>query len=111
MVVVAANLESARGFHNAHRSRLPEGTKGIVKPYSERYQLRPFNVGFVEIALELEVPIVPFAVIGAEEQAPILFQIPRPTENHCFRFETGLTVSSGGLGPALCSRVLAKPEC
>ncbi len=54
----------------------PEGTKGIVKPYSERYQLRPFNVGFVEIALELEVPIVPFAVIGAEEQAPILFQIP-----------------------------------
>lgn len=54
----------------------PEGTKGIVKPFSERYQLRPFNVGFVEIALELEVPIVPFAVIGAEEQAPILFQLP-----------------------------------
>ena len=54
----------------------PEGTKGIVKPYSERYRLRPFNVGFVEIALELEVPVVPFAVIGAEEQAPVLFSIP-----------------------------------
>ncbi len=54
----------------------PEGTKGIIKPYSERYQLRPFNVGFVEIALELEVPVVPFAVVGAEEQAPVLFQLP-----------------------------------
>ncbi|HZV02196.1 MAG TPA: lysophospholipid acyltransferase family protein [Planctomycetota bacterium] len=54
----------------------PEGTKGIVKPFSERYQLRPFNVGFVEIALEAEAPIVPFAVIGAEEQAPVLFSIP-----------------------------------
>jgi 1-acyl-sn-glycerol-3-phosphate acyltransferase len=52
----------------------PEGTKGIVKPFSERYQLQPFNVGFVELALELEAPIVPFAVIGAEEQAPVLFK-------------------------------------
>ncbi len=70
-----------RNFHDLlEREQLvlvfPEGTKGIVKPFSERYQLRPFNVGFVEIALELETPIVPFAVIGAEEQAPILFQLP-----------------------------------
>jgi 1-acyl-sn-glycerol-3-phosphate acyltransferase len=54
----------------------PEGTKAIIKPFTERYHLRPFNVGFVEIALELEAPIVPFAVIGAEEQAPVLFQLP-----------------------------------
>jgi 1-acyl-sn-glycerol-3-phosphate acyltransferase len=51
----------------------PEGAKGIVKPYSERYRLQHWNVGFVEIALEMEAPIVPFAVIGAEEQAPVLF--------------------------------------
>jgi 1-acyl-sn-glycerol-3-phosphate acyltransferase len=51
----------------------PEGSKGIVKPYSERYRLQNWNVGFVEIALEMETPIVPFAVIGAEEQAPVLF--------------------------------------
>ena len=51
----------------------PEGSKGIVKPYSERYRLQAWNVGFVEIALETEAPIVPFAVIGAEEQAPVLF--------------------------------------
>jgi 1-acyl-sn-glycerol-3-phosphate acyltransferase len=50
----------------------PEGTKGIVKPFKERYKLRPFNVGFVEIALEQETPVIPFAVIGAEEQAPII---------------------------------------
>ena len=55
----------------------PEGTKGIVKPYTERYRLQPFNVGFVEIALEYEAPIVPFAVLGAEEQAPVLFSSRR----------------------------------
>lgn len=51
----------------------PEGTRAIVKPYRERYHLKKFNVGFVELAIEHEVPIVPVAVIGAEEQAPILF--------------------------------------
>jgi 1-acyl-sn-glycerol-3-phosphate acyltransferase len=51
----------------------PEGARGIVKPYRERYRLRKFNVGFVELAIEHEAPIVPVAVVGAEEQAPILF--------------------------------------
>lgn len=51
----------------------PEGTRAIVKPYRERYRLKKFNVGFVELAIEHEAPIVPVAVIGAEEQAPILF--------------------------------------
>jgi 1-acyl-sn-glycerol-3-phosphate acyltransferase len=51
----------------------PEGTRGIVKPWRERYRLKKFNVGFVELAIEHEAPIVPVAVIGAEEQAPILF--------------------------------------
>lgn len=51
----------------------PEGTRGIVKPFHERYRLKKFNVGFVELALEHEAPIVPVAVVGAEEQAPILF--------------------------------------
>jgi len=51
----------------------PEGTKGIVKPYREKYHLRAFNVGFVELALEHRAPIVPVSVVGAEEQAPVLF--------------------------------------
>jgi len=46
----------------------PEGTKGISKPFSERYQLKEFGLGFMRLALETQTPIVPIAVIGAEEQ-------------------------------------------
>ena len=51
----------------------PEGTKGTSKTYSERYQLRRFGRGgFVEIAMRAGVPIIPIAVVGAEESMPIL---------------------------------------
>ncbi|NOY28378.1 MAG: acyltransferase family protein [Oligoflexia bacterium] len=50
----------------------PEGTPGIVKPWSERYKLRPFRVGFVEMAIRHSAPVVPCAVVGAEEQMPQL---------------------------------------
>ncbi len=46
----------------------PEGTKGISKPFSERYKLKEFGLGFMRLALETQTPIVPIAVIGAEEQ-------------------------------------------
>ncbi len=56
----------------------PEGTKGTSKPYTERYKLRRFGRGgFVEIAMRAGVPIVPIAVVGAEESMPILFKIPQ----------------------------------
>lgn len=48
----------------------PEGVKGISKLFSERYQLTTFGTGFMRIALSAQAPIVPVAVIGAEEQAP-----------------------------------------
>jgi 1-acyl-sn-glycerol-3-phosphate acyltransferase len=48
----------------------PEGVKGIAKPFSERYKLAPFGQGFMRLALETKAPIVPVAVIGAEEQYP-----------------------------------------
>lgn len=55
----------------------PEGSKGPGKTYQERYQLRRFGRGgFVEIAMRAGVPIVPIAVIGAEESMPILFKLP-----------------------------------
>jgi len=55
----------------------PEGTKGPGKIYTERYQLRRFGRGgFVEIAMRAGVPIVPIAVVGAEESMPTLFKIP-----------------------------------
>src|SRR6476646_4177364 len=56
----------------------PEGTKGTSKSYTERYRLRRFGRGgFVEIAMRAGVPIVPIAVVGAEESMPILFKIPQ----------------------------------
>jgi len=50
----------------------PEGARGISKPFSKRYQLADFGSGFMRLALEAGAPIVPVAVIGAEEQAPAM---------------------------------------
>ncbi len=50
----------------------PEGVSGIVKLFSERYQLTKFGTGFMRIALSARAPIVPVALIGAEEQAPAI---------------------------------------
>jgi len=50
----------------------PEGARGISKPFSKRYQLAEFGKGFMRLALEMQAPIVPVAVIGAEEQAPAI---------------------------------------
>ncbi len=46
----------------------PEGVRGINKLYSQRYQLQEFGLGFMRLALEARAPIVPVAVVGAEEQ-------------------------------------------
>ena len=55
----------------------PEGNKGPGKLYSDRYQLRRFGRGgFVEIAMRAGVPIIPIAVVGAEESMPTLFKSP-----------------------------------
>jgi 1-acyl-sn-glycerol-3-phosphate acyltransferase len=55
----------------------PEGSKGPAKHYSQRYRLRRFGRGgFVEIAMRAGVPIVPIAVVGAEESMPIVLNIP-----------------------------------
>jgi len=55
----------------------PEGSKGPGKTYAERYKLRRFGRGgFVQIAMRAGVPVVPIAVVGAEESMPILFNIP-----------------------------------
>lgn len=50
----------------------PEGARGVSKPFSQRYQLAEFGHGFMRLALETDTPIVPVAVIGAEEQAPAI---------------------------------------
>src|SRR6266478_3201212 len=52
----------------------PEGTRGLNKTYDKRYRLQEFGTGFLRIALETRTPIVPVAVVGAEEQAPAFFE-------------------------------------
>jgi 1-acyl-sn-glycerol-3-phosphate acyltransferase len=51
----------------------PEGVKGISKTFDKRYQLQKFGYGFMRLAIETGTPIVPVAVVGAEEQAPSLY--------------------------------------
>jgi 1-acyl-sn-glycerol-3-phosphate acyltransferase len=54
----------------------PEGFKGIGKPYSERYKLQRFGRGgFVATALKTRTPIVPCAIVGAEEIYPIVANV------------------------------------
>jgi 1-acyl-sn-glycerol-3-phosphate acyltransferase len=51
----------------------PEGFKGIGKLYRDRYKLQRFGRGgFVEVALRNQVPIIPVAIVGAEEIYPMV---------------------------------------
>ena len=50
----------------------PEGVPGVAKSFSDRYRLRSFSPGFARLALALGVPIVPVAVVGAEEIYPVV---------------------------------------
>ncbi len=53
----------------------PEGVKGIGKLYAQRYQLARFGRGgIVRLAIKTRAPIIPCAVIGAEEIHPILWK-------------------------------------
>jgi 1-acyl-sn-glycerol-3-phosphate acyltransferase len=55
----------------------PEGFKGIGKPFSERYKLQRFGRGgFVSAAIRTGVPIIPCAIVGAEETYPIIGDLP-----------------------------------
>lgn len=46
----------------------PEGTRGLAKTFQHRYELSDFGLGFMRLALATDTPILPLAVIGAEEQ-------------------------------------------
>jgi 1-acyl-sn-glycerol-3-phosphate acyltransferase len=53
----------------------PEGQKGALKPFRERYRLQRFaRGGFVSLAVRLRAQLVPVAVVGSEEIHPILFE-------------------------------------
>lgn len=51
----------------------PEGTKGSGKLYWHRYELQKFGTDFIRLALQTKTPIIPVAVVGAEETYPTLY--------------------------------------
>lgn len=69
-----ATKENARAMLEAghHVLVFPEGVPGVAKPFDQRYQLRPFSPGFVRLAAETGAPVIPLAVLGAEEIYPIV---------------------------------------
>ncbi len=48
----------------------PEGARGCGKTFSDRYKLVSFGRGFMRLALQTNTPVVPIAVVGAEESIP-----------------------------------------
>lgn len=69
-----------RNFEEALKQKelvaaFPEGSKGTWKGFRDRYRLMPFSVGFMELSLTYRTPIVPTAVIGAEEQYPYMINV------------------------------------
>lgn len=54
----------------------PEGLKGVGKLYRERYRMARFGRGgFVRLAAEAQVPLIPVAIVGAEEIHPVIGKI------------------------------------
>lgn len=50
----------------------PEGVAGPAKRFHDRYRLQHWCVGFAELALRFRAPVIPCAVIGAEESWPLV---------------------------------------
>jgi 1-acyl-sn-glycerol-3-phosphate acyltransferase len=56
----------------------PEGLRGVGKLYHERYRLTHFGRGgFVRLARAANAPIIPVAIVGAEETHPVLAKLTR----------------------------------
>jgi 1-acyl-sn-glycerol-3-phosphate acyltransferase len=74
---IVGTPENCRRLLEAEEAILvfPEGQRGINKLWPQRYQLQEFGLGFMRLALETRTPIVPIAVVGAEEQAPALMNL------------------------------------
>jgi 1-acyl-sn-glycerol-3-phosphate acyltransferase len=71
---VTASRENAQALLRMGQPVLlfPEGISGVAKPFSERYRLRPFSPGFARLAMQYDVPVVPVAIVGAEEIYPLV---------------------------------------
>jgi len=73
--IVRASSQNARRLLRREQAIIafPEGAKGLGKYYRDRYRLQRFaRGGFVSLALQTGAPLVPVAVVGAEEIHPVL---------------------------------------
>lgn len=50
----------------------PEGIGGVAKLFEERYQLQRFSSSSARLAWKHRCPVVPFAIVGAEEAYPLV---------------------------------------
>ncbi|MED5374294.1 MAG: lysophospholipid acyltransferase family protein [Myxococcota bacterium] len=75
--MVGGSRGNARSLLNAGEILMifPEGTAGVGKHFSQRYQLQPWRVGHAELAIRHRAPVVPVAFIGPEEQMPQVLAI------------------------------------
>lgn len=74
---VRASQENAERLLNTDHlvAVFPEGVKGLGKYFSQRYHLQRFGRGgFIKLAIRTDSPIIPVAVIGAEEIHPLLYK-------------------------------------
>lgn len=75
---VRACRENAERLLRTGRSvvSFPEGAKGAAKVFRQRYRVQRFGRGgVVRTAIAARVPLVPVAVVGAEEAHPVLFKV------------------------------------
>ncbi|HTR50402.1 MAG TPA: lysophospholipid acyltransferase family protein [Kofleriaceae bacterium] len=55
----------------------PEGVAGVAKRFRDRYRLAAWRVGFAELAIRHRAPVLPVAVLGAEESWPLARKLDR----------------------------------
>lgn len=55
----------------------PEGIAGVEKRWTERYRLRPFKTGTARLSVRTGSPVIPVAIVGAEEAYPVVARLYR----------------------------------
>jgi 1-acyl-sn-glycerol-3-phosphate acyltransferase len=75
--VVLGDPINARNLLRAGNGILvfPEGARGSGKTWDHRYRLVPFGRGFMRLALQTDTPVVPVAIIGAEESIVSVYNV------------------------------------
>jgi 1-acyl-sn-glycerol-3-phosphate acyltransferase len=53
----------------------PEGARGNTKPFWQAYRMKRWSHGFVRAAAALGTPVIPTAVVGAEECLPVAWTV------------------------------------